>query len=179
MIKSRVKIKKDGISTFIATLLLMVLAVSAGVVIYAYTMGYLGNFNLMGGNPTLQVQSTAEVGGILHIYAKNIGSGTVKLDPNALYLNNKPIDPSSFTTNPSGYEIPEGATCDIMIQESPLDSSLNGKTSTIKIVAIGGTFATTSTKLNNAGGGGGAVLCPIHPRHRRGVNEPDWDSDVC
>ncbi len=63
MIKSRVKIKKDGISTFIATLLLMVLAVSAGVVIYAYTMGYLGNFNLMGGNPTLQVQSTAEVGG--------------------------------------------------------------------------------------------------------------------
>ncbi len=79
----------------------------------------------------------------------------MKLDPNALYLNNKPIDPSSFTTNPSGYEIPEGATCDIMIQESPLDSSLNGKTSTIKIVAIGGTFATTSTKLNNAGGGGG------------------------
>ena len=40
--------KRKGISTFIATLLLMVLAISAGVVIYAYTMGYLGSF----GGPT-------------------------------------------------------------------------------------------------------------------------------
>ena len=39
---------RKGISTFIATLLLMVLAVSAGVVIYAYVMGYLGGF----GGPT-------------------------------------------------------------------------------------------------------------------------------
>ena len=36
--------RRKGISTFIATLLLMVLAVAAGVVIYAYTMGYLGGF---------------------------------------------------------------------------------------------------------------------------------------
>jgi len=39
-----IETKRRGISTFIATLLLMVLAVSAGVVIYAYTMGYLGSF---------------------------------------------------------------------------------------------------------------------------------------
>jgi len=37
-------VKRKGISTFIATLLLMVLAVAAGIVIYAYTMGYLGGF---------------------------------------------------------------------------------------------------------------------------------------
>jgi hypothetical protein len=36
------------IEVLIATLLLMVLAVSAGVVIYAYVMGYLGGF----GSPT-------------------------------------------------------------------------------------------------------------------------------
>jgi hypothetical protein len=144
--------RKKGISTFIATLLLIVLVVAAGVLIYAYTMGYLGGFSPKSGNPALQVQSTAEVGGTLHIYAKNIGSGTVKLDPNALYINDKPVSGSSFTTNPSGYEIPEGVTCDIMIQESGLDSSLNGKTNTIKIVSIGGTFALVSTKINNAGG---------------------------
>jgi hypothetical protein len=36
---------RRGISTFVASLLLMVLAVCAGVVMYAYTMGYLNGFN--------------------------------------------------------------------------------------------------------------------------------------
>jgi hypothetical protein len=44
MITRRIR-KRKAISTFIATLLLMVLAVAAGVVIYAYTMGYLGGFS--------------------------------------------------------------------------------------------------------------------------------------
>jgi hypothetical protein len=33
--------KLRAVSTFIATLLLMILSFSAGVVIYSYTMGYL------------------------------------------------------------------------------------------------------------------------------------------
>ena len=37
--------RKKGISTFIATLLLIVLVVAAGVLIYSYTMGYLGGIN--------------------------------------------------------------------------------------------------------------------------------------
>jgi len=34
---------RKGISTFVAVLLLILLAVAAGVVIYAYTMGYFAN----------------------------------------------------------------------------------------------------------------------------------------
>ena len=56
---------RKGISTFIATLLLMVLAVAAGEG-YAYTMGYLGSFNTpqqMGAISvdTYQLKTTGEV----------------------------------------------------------------------------------------------------------------------
>jgi hypothetical protein len=77
--------KHKGISTFIATLLLMVLAVSAGVVIYAYTMGYLGGF---GGTEQLGAISidTSEGystnsthAGNFTAYIRNIGKSTVNI----------------------------------------------------------------------------------------------------
>ena len=100
---------REGISTFIATLLLMVLAVSAGVVIYAYTMGYMGGF---GGTDTLgamsldqgvmtntDLGSDSEVGGeggatddpgILTAYIRNIGKTTIVLDGSAtIYVGGK------------------------------------------------------------------------------------------
>jgi hypothetical protein len=71
--------KRKGISTFIATLLLMVLAVSAGVVIYAYTMGYMGGF---GGTDTLGAISLDEASmdttQILP-YVRNIGKTDVNI----------------------------------------------------------------------------------------------------
>jgi hypothetical protein len=80
--------KRKGISTFIATLLLMVLAVSAGVVIYAYTMGYLGGF---GGPQTLGSISmdtyalNATAGSGLHAWIRNIGKAEFVLD--RVYVN--------------------------------------------------------------------------------------------
>jgi len=74
-----VKENRKGISTFIATLLLMVLAVSAGVVIYAYTMGYLGGF---GGPQTMGAISldTYNIGTTtIQIYVRNIGKTTFEL----------------------------------------------------------------------------------------------------
>jgi archaellum component FlaG (FlaF/FlaG flagellin family) len=85
--------KRRGISTFIATLLLMVLAVAAGVVIYAYTMGYLGSFNTpsqMGAisidtyslDPTVPAGSNA-----LIVYIRNIGKSSFQL--NTIYIGGK------------------------------------------------------------------------------------------
>ena len=68
---------RKGISTFIATLLLMVLAVSAGVVIYAYTMGYMGGF---GGTDTLGAISLDESDMYtdqVQAYVRNIGKTDV------------------------------------------------------------------------------------------------------
>ena len=36
--------KRSAVSSFIATLLLIVVVVSAGVLVYSYTMGYIGGF---------------------------------------------------------------------------------------------------------------------------------------
>ena len=78
--------KSRGISTFIATLLLMVLAVSAGVVIYAYTMGYLGGF---GGPQTMGAISIDTYNfpdnHTLEIFVRNIGKSTFTLD--TVYLD--------------------------------------------------------------------------------------------
>jgi uncharacterized protein (DUF2147 family) len=77
---------RKGISTFIATLLLMVLAVSAGVVIYAYTMGYLGGF---GGTEQLGAMSIDEYSASdgdttgddnITAYIRNIGKSTIVVD---------------------------------------------------------------------------------------------------
>ena len=71
--------KRKGISTFIATLLLMVLAVSAGVVIYAYTMGYLGGF---GGTESLGAMSVDTYSGSetnITAYVRNIGGSTLNI----------------------------------------------------------------------------------------------------
>jgi hypothetical protein len=88
--------KRKGISTFIATLLLMVLAISAGVVIYAYTMGYLGSF---GGPTTMGAISvdtwamdlTPTTGAGLSAYIRNIGKTTFQLD--RVYVNGVLVTP--------------------------------------------------------------------------------------
>lgn len=77
--------ERRGISTFIATLLLMVLAVSAGVVIYAYTMGYLGGF---GGADMLGAMSLDEASmttTTLTAHVRNIGRTTVEIT--TAYIN--------------------------------------------------------------------------------------------
>ena len=81
MVKGRV-LRRKGVSTFIAVLLLMALAVAAGVVIYAYTMGYLGG---LGGTslPGAISLDTANCNGSTHTltaYIRNIGKGSITID---------------------------------------------------------------------------------------------------
>jgi len=96
----KMRYKRRGVSTFIATLLLMVLSVSAGVVIYSYTMGYLGG---LGGTSTPGAMSldTANCNGTNHVltaYIRNIGKGSISLD-NA-YVDGTLVPSANFTSNP-------------------------------------------------------------------------------
>ena len=141
--------KKKAISTFIATLLLMVLAVAAGVVIYAYTMGYLGS--MTGTTPTggtIQVQSVTQNPqnpNELWIYLKNIGRGSVNVNPNdpsvSVYINGVRQPIGVPTANPT--TIVEGQTSLITI---PIQGVTPGLTATFKIVTPDGTFAETTFK---------------------------------
>lgn len=112
MVEDRLEGKnRRGISTFIATLLLMVLAVAAGVVIYAYTMGYLGGF----GSPTQMGAISIDSGsfdastGTLEVYIRNIGKTSV-LPQDAYLLSETSSVKGAADDGNSATPMPEGGT---------------------------------------------------------------------
>ena len=127
--------KRKGISTFIATLLLMVLAVSAGVVIYAYVMGYLGGF---GGPQTMgaisiDTYNIATDGSSIEIWVRNIGKTTFK-------LQNVYIDGTQVTTfTPLELEETDVAATTITYAFDTL-------THTIKLIGFDNTQISTNVK---------------------------------
>ena len=119
-----------GVSTFIATLLMMVLAVSAGVVIYSYTMGYLGG---LGGTSTPGAMSldTASCDGATHVltaYVRNTGKGSIAFDK--AYVDGKLVPAANFTTSPD--PLTEGEVSTITITYWAFTAP---KTYEIKLVA--------------------------------------------
>lgn len=91
---------RKGVSTFIAVLMLMALAIAAGVVIYSYTMGYLGG---MGGTslPGALSLDTAKCDGTTHVmtaYVRNIGKGSISFDK--VYVDGTLVPDGNFTRNP-------------------------------------------------------------------------------
>jgi hypothetical protein len=138
--------EKRGISTFIATLLLMVLAVSAGVVIYAYTMGYLGGY---GGTDTLGAMSLDQ-GNMLDdstitVYIRNTGKTTlnlIELDGAACYVDG---ELAAITT---GSEIEEGVTSPITITAA--QTLEVGKTYNVKLIATDNTQLSFNLKCKAA-----------------------------
>jgi len=99
MVKRRV-LRRKGVSTFIAVLLLMALAVAAGVVIYAYTMGYLGG---LGGTslPGAISLDTANCDGTTHTltaYIRNIGKGSISID--RVYVDGGLVPTGNVTQSP-------------------------------------------------------------------------------
>ena len=134
MIASR---KKRGISTFIATLLLMVLAVSAGVVIYAYTMGYLGGF---GGTQTLGSMSldTASVSATGGVTAHLRNTGKVVLTVDQVYVDGVPVTPPPVVS-----AISEGGIGTLTFN---ITGYTAGRTYTIKVICKDNTQISFSVK---------------------------------
>lgn len=133
--------ERKGISTFIATLLLMVLAVSAGVVIYAYTMGYLGGF---GGTEQLGAMSIDEysansIDNVTTAYIRNIGKTTINID--TAY-----VDGHNCTFNAS--EILEGDVGLVTIDSTGKVNIESGKTYEIKLIAEDNTQVSFSVKAD-------------------------------
>ena len=129
--------ERKGISTFIATLLLMVLAVSAGVVIHAYTVGYVGGF---GGPLTLgsisvdawtltQDTSTPATDYYLTAHLRDTGKMTFKID--RIYVNG--LEEIRFT--PTDLTLAEGGIDDLVITGGFEGS----KTYEIKLIGVDNT----------------------------------------
>ncbi len=135
------KYEHRGISTFIATLLLMVLAVAAGAIIYAYTMGYLGGLGSSKTPGTLSLDSAKAEnnGGKLKItaYVRNIGKGSVTID--VAYVDGEQVDLTDVT-------IDEGSVGTITITTNITYEA--GKTYEVKLVATDGTNLVFTVKAS-------------------------------
>jgi len=144
--------KGRGISTFIATLLLMVLAVAAGAIIYAYTMGYLGGLGSSKTPGTLSLDyakatynsktmgSETKYNVTITAYVRNIGKGNVTLDK--AYVDDEKWNFTSVT-------ITEGDVVKVeIIPPKLLSDNPSGKTYEIKLVATDGTNLVFTVKVS-------------------------------
>ncbi|MDD4325976.1 MAG: hypothetical protein PHC63_06070 [Candidatus Bathyarchaeota archaeon] len=84
-IKSLMKNKK-AFSAIIAALILMLIAVAAGVVVYAYVMGWIGGVQT---NPPGSGIITIESYTSDTLYIRNHGTNTLTID--TVYIDNTPI----------------------------------------------------------------------------------------
>ncbi|MGD0804346.1 MAG: hypothetical protein ABSA11_09765 [Candidatus Bathyarchaeia archaeon] len=140
------KTKKRAISTFIAVLILIILTVAAGIIVYAYTMGYLGSISLPSVDKSMLIEAVSQDSSQLTIYVKNIGNIALNLDPKSnarIYIDNEEISSDSINTTPTN--LGEGVTSTIIVK--PIDLNWNGRTISIKIIADDGTFTQSSIKI--------------------------------
>ncbi len=95
---------KRAFSPVIAALILMMLAVAAGVVAYAYVMGWLGGATTTTGGTQGRLQydsiSATASDDVIKIYVRNIGGKDVLLE--AIYVDGTKFDNSTAITTSSG-----------------------------------------------------------------------------
>lgn len=133
--------KKKGVSTFIAVLLLMALAVAAGVVIYSYTMGYLGGIGgtSLPGALSLDAASCNGTTHVLTAYVRNIGKGSIAFD--VAYVDGDMVPNTNFTASPDPLQPENVATITITYWEFTSPTTYE-----IKLVAKDNTQLTFNVK---------------------------------
>ena len=132
---------KRAFSPVIAALILMLLAVAAGVVVYSYVMGWLGGATKSSGGQTgeLSLDSyTADAGtDIIKAYVRNVGGKDVTT--NRAYVDGANV------TSVTAVTISVGAVKEITITATT-PGLTTGHTYSVKIVCTDGTVLVFSAK---------------------------------
>jgi FlaG/FlaF family flagellin (archaellin) len=148
---------RKGISTFIATLLLMVLAVAAGVIIYAYTMGYLGGF----GNPNTMGAMSIDSSGVdattgdATIFIRNIGKTSLTIDK--VYVDGVEMTVTAHYTAldfTAADPLAENAVGELVILQEGFDeaaSTAGTKTFEVKVICADNTQISFNIKATATG----------------------------
>jgi hypothetical protein len=133
-------VKKRGVSTFIAVLLLMSLAVAAGVVLYSYTMGYLGG--LGGGSNigtlSLDTATANATTNTITAYLRNIGRSAVDFD--IAYVEGVQVPAANFSASPDPLPVEGVCTVTVGVNLS------SGSTYDVKVIATDNTQLSFSVK---------------------------------
>jgi len=142
-----------GVSTVLATLLMIAVAVAAALVTYAWVMGYLGGTTGKVGR-AIQIQSVAYngTGGTrnLLIYVQNVGQGAVTVTD--IYVEGLKEPSQAGTTlekDPANGVLLETETGTFMIEGYfTLDVEPQTKQLTVRVVCEDGTFMESQASLD-------------------------------
>jgi hypothetical protein len=130
-------------SAVIAALILMLLAVAAGVVVYAYVMGWIGGATGHDtgqyGELSLDTASANETTNTITAYVRNVGVKSVT--PSRAYVNDYNV--TSITSTPA--DISPNAVASVSINATTPGLTKN-VTYEVKIVCTDGTTLTFSVK---------------------------------
>jgi flagellin-like protein len=137
---------KKGVSPIIATLLLIVIAVAAAVVTYAFVTGFIGTATAQSTQQGAMSIDTGTVTGagtvanpsIITVYVRNTGTKSEVLS--TAYVDNILIAPASVTVTYQGVatSLAPGLTCTVVVKSTTVNWA-DAAAHTVKIVASDGT----------------------------------------
>jgi hypothetical protein len=134
---------KTGFSAVIAALILMLLAVAAGVVVYAYVMGWIGGAQQSSTNTgIIQIDSiTASVDDQqIKVYVRNAGGSDLVLDK--IYVAGTAVEnATAFTTSSKSLDVQQ--TAYLQLDKQSLEAS---RFYDVKVVCVDGTTVSTSVE---------------------------------
>jgi len=154
--------ERKAISPIIATLLLILIAIAAGVVVYAYVIGFVGNSttNPGGAQSTISVQTSCVSiashcnGGTYYLIIQNVGSTTLASGGvEQIYfqdITNPATSTVSCTLSSSlapGSQVTISASSGCSSISGTIPTVSAGDSISIKVVAADGGSATASTKV--------------------------------
>ncbi|MHB1868603.1 MAG: archaellin/type IV pilin N-terminal domain-containing protein [Nitrososphaerales archaeon] len=159
----KIQEKKSGISPIIATLLLILIAIAAGVIVYAYVIGFIGGSTSNSGGATSVIQITNfcasaanhacnSAADAWYISVLNTGSVAISAGTVQIYFTDITGSSSGSTSCTLGSSVAPGSTYTCtptptaIIWNSVLSPS-PGDSLSVKIVNPDGGAATSSTKV--------------------------------
>lgn len=139
----RLSRRNKGFSAVIAALILMLLAVAAGVVVYAYVMGWIGGATGHNagqyGELSLDTASANGTTDMITVYLRNVGGKSVT--PSRAYVND--YNATGITSTPA--DISSNTVASVSINATTPGLTKN-VTYEVKIVCTDGTILTFSVK---------------------------------
>lgn len=145
MIRKNLIKEKKGISPIIATLLLILIAIAAGVIVYAYVVGFLGSSSPSApqvGSDQLAVNAVQYTSGAttMTIYVQNVGQSSFNVSSIYVYYVNGTLNQEVSPT--SGNPVNAGATSSVGATVTTLPS---GQTYYVKVTTLVGSSGVSST----------------------------------
>ena len=143
----KILLRKDkAFSAVIASLILMLLAVAAGVVVYAYVMGWIGGATGQQagkyGELSLDTATANSTSKVITTYVRNIGG--ISATPDKAYVNDN--NATNVTSSPATIDPNAVATVTINATTPGLTKNI---TYEVKIICSDGTTVTFSVKAKD------------------------------